>query len=214
VNAGGDRATLHFIQDDPRTPDPLLQNNLLQIKELIPAHDFNEGYLGHRMPFNEAHSNNADLTGPSPVLGVPGHEGEAAYYTPEAPSAPEAARRQAGQAESDSALARVQAEAAAREAREAAAAGDPTRAAQAARRAELAAGRAVAASQRADEAAINALRATGADPLAGIGYVPGGAPPAAAGSIFHATQAGTNMEEALRQAREAREAAARASRAA
>ncbi|WP_224242556.1 hypothetical protein [Hyalangium gracile] len=210
MQGGGDRATFHFIHDDPRTSNPLLQNNLTQIGELIPAHDFNQGYMAHRMPFNEGHASNADLSGASPVLNVPGHEGEAAYYSPAPPSGPEAARRRAGQAESDSALARAQAEAAAREARAAAASGDPARAAQAAARAEQAANRAVEAFQRAQEAAKDALRETGADPAAGIGWVPGGAPPAAAGSVVNAAQAERNMNEALRVAREAREQATRA----
>jgi hypothetical protein len=68
-NAGGDRATIHFIRDDPRTPDALRwspETNALPDGD-IPAHDFNDGYLFHRQPWEQGHANSADLTGASPV---------------------------------------------------------------------------------------------------------------------------------------------------
>jgi hypothetical protein len=66
-NAGGDRAQLHFIRDDPRTPNPLLWSPETNLAANIPAHDFNDGYLHHRQSWEEGHSNSADLSGPSPV---------------------------------------------------------------------------------------------------------------------------------------------------
>lgn len=68
-NAGGDRAQIHFIRDDPRTPNPLRwspETNALPDLD-IPAHDFNDGYLFHRQPWEQGHANSADLTGASPV---------------------------------------------------------------------------------------------------------------------------------------------------
>jgi hypothetical protein len=68
-NAGGDRAQIHFIRDDPRTPDALRwspETNALPDGD-IPAHDFNDGYLFHRQPWEQGHTNSADLTGASPV---------------------------------------------------------------------------------------------------------------------------------------------------
>jgi hypothetical protein len=170
---------------------------------MIPAHDFNQGYLSHRMPWEQGHANNADITGQSPVH-VNGNENESVTHVPQGPSAPEAARRQAGQAESDAALARARAEAAVREAKEAAAAGDAPRAAQAAARAEQAAKEATEASARARAASDEALRATGLDPRAGLDYTLGGAPPAALGSLYHAENAQKSMDEAVRLATEAR----------
>ncbi|HEX8697769.1 MAG TPA: hypothetical protein VF815_02925 [Myxococcaceae bacterium] len=67
-NMGGDRAQIHFIRDDPRTPNPLLWSPETQLTTLeIPAHDFNDGYLHHRQPWDEGHANSNDLSGPSPV---------------------------------------------------------------------------------------------------------------------------------------------------
>lgn len=67
VNAGGDRAVIHYIRDDPRTDNPLLQTPLSNAAAGIPAHDFNDGYLFHRQEWAQGHSNSADLTGASPV---------------------------------------------------------------------------------------------------------------------------------------------------
>jgi hypothetical protein len=93
-NAGGDRAQIHFIRDDPRTPDPLRwspETNALPDGD-IPAHDFNDGYLHHRLPWEEGQAHSADLTGASPVAYRPNKETrelEGYYYyhlEPDAPS--------------------------------------------------------------------------------------------------------------------------------
>lgn len=57
---------MHFITQDPRTP--MWGNSTwTQPLEGIPAHDFNDGYLHHRMPWSQATQDNRDLTGQSPV---------------------------------------------------------------------------------------------------------------------------------------------------
>ncbi|WP_224369856.1 hypothetical protein [Hyalangium versicolor] len=66
-NAGGDRATIHIIRDDPRTPNPLLWSPETNLGNGVSAHDFNDGYLSHRQPWDAGHANSADLSGPSPV---------------------------------------------------------------------------------------------------------------------------------------------------
>lgn len=67
-NMGGDRAQIHMIRDDPRTPNPLLWSPETQLTTLeIPAHDFNDGYLHHRQEWDVGHANSNDLSGPSPV---------------------------------------------------------------------------------------------------------------------------------------------------
>lgn len=67
VNAGGDRAEIHFIRDDPRSDNPLLQTPLSNAAAGIPAHDFNDGYLFHRQEWAQGHASSADLSGASPV---------------------------------------------------------------------------------------------------------------------------------------------------
>jgi hypothetical protein len=65
-NAGGERAHVHFITEDPRAV--IWPNNTwTQTTEGIPAHDYNDGYLHHRMEWREAIKDNSDLTGQSPV---------------------------------------------------------------------------------------------------------------------------------------------------
>lgn len=69
-SAGGERAQVHFIRDDPRSAHPLAQNSATQMVAAggdIPAHDFNDGYLHHRLPFEEGLANSNDLSGASPV---------------------------------------------------------------------------------------------------------------------------------------------------
>jgi hypothetical protein len=106
--AGGDRAAIHFIRDDPRQePEPdvhagALGNNLT-------SHDFNDGYLAHRLPFEEAHADNRDLGGASPVRQ---EDGTAVYHEEAPPSEAEANERRATQAAADSARALAEVEAA------------------------------------------------------------------------------------------------------
>jgi hypothetical protein len=103
--AGGDRAAIHFIRDDPRQATPNRRFN-------FSAHDFNEGYLSHRLPFEEALANNSDLDGrTSPVQegdGAPAH-----YAAPTNPAA-ELAERRATEAAANSAHALADVEAAVR----------------------------------------------------------------------------------------------------
>ncbi len=64
--AGGERAHVHFITEDPRAV--IWPNNTwTQTTEGIPSHDYNDGYLHHRMEWRDAIRDNRDLTGQSPV---------------------------------------------------------------------------------------------------------------------------------------------------
>jgi len=103
--AGGDRAAIHFIQDDPRQSTPSRLFN-------ISSHDFNQGYLAHRMPFEEALASNDAVSGQtSPVQG---RDGAPVHYAAPAHSAAELAQREASQAAADSARAMTDAEVAMR----------------------------------------------------------------------------------------------------
>ncbi len=89
--AGGSRATVHFIEDDARGGGEVMNFN---------AHDFNEGYLDHRMPFEQARADNAQLSGQSEIGPADGVVRPAA----ERPSKDEAFRRATEQAASNAAL--------------------------------------------------------------------------------------------------------------
>jgi hypothetical protein len=110
--AGGDRAAIHFIRDDPRQePGPDLHLNG-PLQNNISSHDFNDGYLSHRLPFEEALANNDDLgSRPSPVRQ---EDGTAVYHEEPPPSEAEANERRATQAAANSARALAQVEAAVR----------------------------------------------------------------------------------------------------
>jgi len=110
--AGGDRAAIHFIRDDPRQePGPDLHLNG-PLQNNISSHDFNDGYLSHRLPFEEALANNDDLgSRPSPVRQ---EDGTAVYHEEPPPTEAEANERRATQAAANSARALAQVEAAVR----------------------------------------------------------------------------------------------------
>jgi hypothetical protein len=91
--AGGDRAAFHFIRDDPRQASPTRNYS---------AHDFNQGYLSHRLPFEEGLASNRDLQN-NPSI-------EAYREAPNTPA--EVAERQASQASANSAHAMADAQAA------------------------------------------------------------------------------------------------------
>jgi hypothetical protein len=91
--AGGDRAAFHFIRDDPRQASPTRNYS---------AHDFNQGYLSHRLPFAEGLASNKDLQN-NPSI-------EAYREAPNTPA--EVAERQASQASANSAHALADAQAA------------------------------------------------------------------------------------------------------
>jgi hypothetical protein len=122
--AGGDRAAIHFIHDDPRQASP---NHLFNFN----AHDFNEGYLSHRMPFEEAFANNDGVSERTSPVGQ-GDGAPVHYAAPENPAA-ELAVRQASEAAANGARALSDVEAAVRS-------GDLAAAREAAARAEELAG--------------------------------------------------------------------------
>ncbi|HEY0095604.1 MAG TPA: hypothetical protein VGB96_14830, partial [Archangium sp.] len=103
--AGGDRAAIHFIHDDPRQATP---NHLFNFN----AHDFNEGYLSHRMPFEEAFANNDGVSERTSPVGQ-GDGAPVHYAAPENPAA-ELAERQASEAAANSARALADVQAAVR----------------------------------------------------------------------------------------------------